>query len=245
MNCCTTPIVGYQARAIDIGISEEALDLNLSTARENGVQEANLNSGYHCDSLELNLLHPVWKTTNWDKVETRPSPLPGEKRITFSGKAQSRVTGGRGCAEEDTDFVERGERALCKVVKIIDTTINSSETIIPILVGIKDKSILAKMDETFGDIVSTLESGKVYRVPDSSSLRIKPGIHAFNLISKAYTIFQYFAGFPPKKLNPHMISNAEEVARNQPCGAPDIQKADKPKLVRQASRSIYCTHPTQ
>tara|TARA_B100000683_G_scaffold64840_2_gene63314 strand:+ start:3974 stop:4702 length:729 start_codon:yes stop_codon:yes gene_type:complete len=228
-----------------VEVSEEELNQSLLVARENGRQEGNLNAGYHCDPLELSLLHPVWKETNWDKVETRPSPLPGEKRITFSDKAQSQITGVQECVEEDTDFVERGERALCKVVKIIDTTINSSDTIIPILVGIKDKSILAKMDETLGDIISTLESGKAYRVPDSSSLRISPGIHALNLISKAYTIFQYFAGFPPKKLSPHILSNAIEVARNQPGGAPEIQKADKPKLARQASRRIYCSHPGQ
>jgi len=227
-----------------VEVSEEELDRSLLVARENGRQEANLNAGYHCDPLELSLLHPVWKETNWDKVETRPSPLPGEKRITFSGKTRSQVTGGRKTIEEDTDFLERGNRPLCKVVKIIETTINTSDTIVPILIGIKDKSILAKMDETFGDIVSTLEAGEDYRVPDSSSLRIRPGIHALNLISKAYTVFQYFAGFPPKKLNPHILSNAAEVARNQPSGIPEIRKTvDKPKLVRQAPRSIYCTHP--
>ena len=239
LSACATP------PAYTVEVSEEELNRSLLVARENGRQEANLNAGYHCDPLELSLLHPIWKETNWDKVETRPSPLPGEKRITFSGKAQSQITDGRKTIEEDTDFLERGDRALCKVVKIIDTTINSSDTIIPILVGIKDKSILAKMDETFGDIVSTLESGKAYRVPDSSTLRIKPGIHALNLISKAYTVFQYFAGFPPKKLNPHFLSNAAEVSRNQPCGIPEVQKTDKPKLARQASRSIYCTHPGQ
>ena len=239
LSACATP------PAYMVEVSEEELNRSLLVARENGRQEANLNAGYHCDPLELSLLHPIWKETNWDKVETRPSPLPGEKRITFSGKAQSQITDGRKTIEEDTDFLERGDRALCKVVKIIDTTINSSDTIIPILVGIKDKSILGKMNEKFGDIVSTLESGEAYGVPDSSTLIISPGIHALNLISKAYTVFQYFAGFPPKKLNPHFLSNAAEVSRNQPCGIPEVQKTDKPKLARQASRSIYCTHPGQ
>ena len=229
-----------------VEVSEEELNQSLLVARENGRQEGNLNAGYHCDPLELSLLHPVWKETNWDKVETRPSPLPGEKRITFSDKAQSQITGVQECVEEDTDFVERGERALCKVVKIVEATIESSGKITPILLGVKDKTQLQEMNFILKDVISTLEAGKVYRFANSSSVRITPKIHTLNLLSNAYTVFQYFAGFPPKKLSPHILRNAIEVARNQPGGAPEVQKAaDKPKLARQASRSIYCSHPGQ
>jgi hypothetical protein len=207
-----------------VEVSEEELDLSLLVARENGKQMANLNAGYHCDPLELSLLHPVWKETNWDKVETRPSPLPGENRITFSEKILSQPNDGGERVEEDTDFVERGERALCKVVKIVEATIESSGKITPILLGVKDKARLQEMNIILKDVISTLEAGKAYRFANSSSIRLKPNIHALNLLSKAYTVFQYFAGFPPEKLSPHILSNAAEVARNQPSGIPEVQK---------------------
>lgn len=249
MDCCTctlTPIVDYRARAIDIGISEEALDLNLSMARANGKQEANVNAGYHCDPLELSLLHPVWKETNWDEVEVRPPPKVGEKRVAFGEKVSKKVgwdsTDPVKVYEEDTDFVERGDRAMCKVEKIVVSVIgSSSRTIIPILVGVKDANILQEMNFVLSDIVSTLAAGEVYLFCNSSSIRIKPGFHSLNLISRAYVVFQYFAGFPPEKLNPHILSNAAEVARNQPGGVPQLQKVDKPTLQRTAPRSIYCT----
>lgn len=228
-----------------VEVSEEELDRSLLVARENGRQEGNLNAGYHCDPLELSLLHPVWKETNWDKVETRSSPRPGEKRITFSDKVLSQSNGSGERVEEDTDFVERGDRALCKVVKIVEATIESSGKITPILLGVKDKTQLQKMNFILKDIISTLEAGKVYHFADSSSIRLKPNIHALNLLTKAYTVFQYFAGFPPEKLSPHILSNAAEVARNQPSGIPEVQKVDKPKLARQAPRSIYCSRPGQ
>ena len=212
-------------------ISEEELDHSLLVAKENGKQEANLNAGYHCNLEELSLLHPIWKDTEWNKVEEHASEH-SEKHITFSEKVMSLVVDSKEGVEEDTDFLERGERPLCKVVKIIETTVESSKTIIPILIGIKDKNIMEKMNETFGDIISTLESGETYRVSDSSSLRINPSITALNMISEAHTVFQYFAGFPPKKINFHIISNAEEVERNQ--------SNVVPKLQRQAPRNVYC-----
>ena len=219
-------------------------------ARENGTQEANVNAGYHCDPLELSLLHPFWKTTNWDEVEVRPPSKVGEKRVAFGAKVSKKVgwdsTDQVKVYEEDTDFVERGDRALCKVAKILVSVIeSSSRTIIPILVGVKDMNILQEMNFILSDIVSNLEAGKVYRLCNSSSIRIKPGFHALNLISGAYVVFQYFAGFPPEKLNNHILSNAAEVARNQPCGTPKLQKVDKPKIQRVAPRSIYCTHTSQ
>lgn len=227
LSACAAP-----PSCIMAGVSEEELDLSLLVAWENGKQIANLNAGYHCDLLDLSLLHPLWKETTCETVEVR-SPLPGEKRITFSDKSLSQSTGDQEIIEEDTDFLERGDRALCKVVKIIETTINSSDTIIPILVGIKNKSILAKMDETFQDIVSTLESGESYGVADSSSLRINPGICALNMISEAHTVFQYFAGFS-KRSPPHILSNMGEIASNQ--------RSDVPKLQRLTPSNVYCCH---
>lgn len=249
MHCCTTPIVDWQARSIDIGISEEALDLNLSMARENGTQEANVNAGYHCDIPDLNLLHPVWG--DWEDEapcsHQCDRPLP---RVSFGEKILEKVgwdlDGVGEVSQEDINFVERGDRALCKVVKIIVSVIeSSSRTIIPILIGVKDMNVLQEMNIIMSDIVSTLEAGKVYRFCNSSSIKIKPGFHALNLISGAYVVFQYFSGFPPEKLNNHILSNAAEVARNQPCGTPKLQKVDTPKLQRVAPRSIYCTHTSQ
>ena len=255
MDCCTcslSPIDGYRARSIDIGITEEALDLNLSMARENGAQEANLNSGYHCDPQELNFLHPFWKETNLDEVVPRSPPTSGEKRISFGEKVKKKVgwdsSGVSKVCEEETDFVERGDRALCKVVKIVEATIESSSgTIIPILLGVKDKTLLQEMDTILSDVVGTLEAGKPYRFSNSSSLRIRPNSHALNLISRAHVVFQYFAGFPPEKLDTRAWRNTADVAGNPPTAIhiTKIQKVDKPKLARQASRSIYCTHPDQ
>jgi hypothetical protein len=224
LSACATP-------SYIMEISEEELDRSLLVAEKNGKQEANLNAGYHCNPEELSFLHPIWKETEWDKVEEHSSEH-SEKQITFSEKVMSLVVDSKEGVEEDTDFLERGERPLCKVVKIIETKVKASKTIIPILIEIKDKNIMEKMNETFGDIISTLEAGEVYRVADSSTLRIYPSTTALNMISEAFAVFQYFAGFPPKKINFHIISNAEEVERNQ--------SNVVPKLQRQAPRNVYC-----
>ena len=158
MSCCTYPATGhFNIEAREAFVSEFELDYSIAGARKNGVQEANLNAGYHCDPQELNLLHPVWKETNEDNVEVRLTSLSGkrvgfgDRRVTFGEKVSQKVgwdsPGNPKVCEEDTDFVERGERPLCKVVKIVEAVVKCSGPIIPILIGVKDKDVLQKMDK--------------------------------------------------------------------------------------------------
>ena len=200
---------------------EEAIDASIAEARENGHQEGNLNVGYHCDTEELNLLHPFWAK---EVTEER------QKRVTFGEKILAKPNGiKKEAKEEDVDFVERGDRALCKAVKIVEASFGRGKTIIPILLSIKDEATLKKVGETLLDVISHLEKGKTYSFNNCSSLRVKyTGTNiALNNISRAYTVFQYFTGSP-------------QIYFPTPIKKDEIVCTTKPKLVRQASRSVYC-----
>lgn len=201
---------------------EEAIDASIAEARENGHQADNLNAGYHCNPDELNLLHPFWAK---EVTEDR------QNRVTFGKKILSKPTKGHNseAKEEDVDFVERGDRALCKAVKIVEASFGGGKTIIPTLMSIKDEATLKKVGETLLDIIAHLEKGKNYSFNNCSSLRVKyTGTNlALNNISRAYTIFQYFTG-------------STQIYFPTPIKKDKIVCTTKPKLVRQASRSVYC-----
>lgn len=192
MYCCTSPIIDFRARSIDISISEEELDLSLLLAEGNGTQEANLNAGYHCDPIELRFLHPFWKYNNLDMEKEDYAMKPSGKRVAFGEKTINQICDEKEKFEEDTDFVERGDKALCKVVKIIEASIDSSRSIIPILVELKEEKIIQDINDILKDIIDVLKTGKVYRVANSSSLRIKPCSYTIDSISRAHIVFQYF-----------------------------------------------------
>lgn len=208
-------------RATEEYLDELDLDKSLAFAKENGRQEGNLNAGYHCDTEELNLLHPFWaKEVNEDR----------QNRVTFGQKILAKPNGiKKEAKEEDVDFVERGDRALCKAVKIVQASFATGEKIVPILLSIKDEDVQNKVGETLLDVISHLENGKTYSFNNCSSLRVKyTGTNfALNNISRAYAIFQYFTG-------------STQLYFPTPIKKDEIVCTTKPLLPRQASRSVYC-----
>jgi len=211
-------------------VDEGAIDASIAEARGNGHQEDNLNVGYHCNPEELNLLHPFWAGAD-DPLGHLQGSGDNQNRVTFGEKILAKPVKGHNveAKEEDVDFVERGERALCKVVKIVEASFKMGESIVPILLDIKDESIKAKVGETLLDIIAHLEKGKNYSFNNCSSLRVKyTGTNiALNNIARAYTVFQYFTG-STQMYFPTSIKKDEIVCTT------------RPKLVRQASRSVYC-----
>ena len=204
-------------------LDELNLDKSLSEAKKNGHQEGNLNAGYHCVSKELNLLHPFWASEITED---------SHKQVTFGQKVIAKPAKGDDveATEEDVDFIERGNRALCKTAKIVEASFSEGKTIIPILMSIKNEDTLNKVGETLLDILNHLEKGERYSFNNCSSLRVKPtqGNLALNNISRAYTIFQYFTG-------------STQIYFPTPIKKDEIVCTNKPKLVRQASRSVYCS----
>ena len=208
---------------------EEAIDSSIAEARENRYQAGNLNAGYHCDPEELNLLHPFWGGDD-DPLGHLHGTEDHHKRVTFGKKILFTTTQTpKEAKEEDVDFVERGERALCKTVKIVEASFAPGKTITPILLSIKDEATLKKVGETLLDIIAQLEKGKNYSFNNRSSLRVKyTGTNiALNNISRAYTVFQYFTG-------------STQIYFPTPIKKDEIVCTNKPRLVRQASRSVYC-----
>lgn len=226
----------------DTLIADEDLELAHLTAKELGYQENNLNAGYHYDPEELNTLHPFWKE---GKVE------PRTRKISFGSTSLARDE----CnidLKEKTDFMERGERPLCKVVEIIEAAF-SKRPIWKIVSLIKDKFILHAMDIIFNDIIETLKSGKTYYVNNSSSLRVKSEAFSIMTLEKAYITFRYIAGFPPLLTKPVQVKTVSQLNREKLARLKaelvllKIEKENKspenlskPLLVRQASRSVYC-----
>lgn len=208
-------------------VSEEDLDLSLLEARANGRQVGNLNANYHFDPEELNDLHPFWAT---DEEILKPNLT----RISFNTSSMARDESNKD-AKENTDFMERGERPLCKVVKIVEAIFKGKIPIWKIVTPIKDKFILSAMNLIFEEILKSIKRGEPYRFCDSSSLRLKSSPSSINAIETAYVSFRYIAGFPPLSFPPlpepkKDIKNPDNVG---PCKT-------RPHLVRQAPRSIYC-----
>jgi hypothetical protein len=227
----------------DTLINDEELELALLTAKELAYQENNLNAGYHYDPEELNTLHPFWKE---GEVE------PHTRKISFGSTSLARDEYNMDLKEK-TDFMERGERPLCKVVEIVEAAFGK-RPIWKIVSPIKDKFILHAMDIILNDIIETLKSGKTYYANNSSSLRVKSGAFSIMTLEKAYITFRYIAGFPPLLIESVQVKtvsqlNREKLARlkselvllqtekeNQ-----SPETSSKPRLVRQASRSVYCS----
>ena len=230
-------------------ISDEELDRSLSEAKKNGKQENNLNANYHFDPEELNDLHPFWAT---DK-ETQGSSLA---RVSFNATSLARDERDKDI-KENTDFIERGERPLCKVAKIVKAIFEGKAPIWKIVSPIKDKFVLSAMDLIFEEVLGCIKSGKTYRFCDSSSLRLKSSPDSIDTLEKAYIIFRYIAGFPPLPIKVQTVEEddiegklriiREKIERI--CGdvhhetPSNADSKTKLKLVRQASRSVYCCSP--
>lgn len=231
-------------------LDELDLDKSLAHAKENGRQEGNLNVGYHCDLEELNTLHPFW--TSGDEE----TPKDNTATISFNTSTFTRTETDRDL-RENTDFIERGDKPLCEVVKLVETAFGK-KPIWPVVAHINDKFKVNAMDIIMEEILETLEAGKNYKFNNCSSLRLRSTPGSINFIKSSYVIFRYITGLPPLSFPPPPKPPTSEENRIKLAEAKkellliQVQAQLKsgnfspgeckltPKLVRQASRSAYC-----
>jgi len=212
-------------RATDEYLDELELDKSLALAKENGHQEGNLNAGRAVRAEEINLHHPFWAEGHENEVFRKGHA------ITFDANILSKSTGSAEVEGGETDFVERGDRPLYKVVQIVETAIKDRKTIIPILVSVKDQEILHKIGDIMREIINKLEKGKRYSVSNCTSLRIPAA--ALNTLCEVYTVYQYFAGISP-------IYTLGATKKELPPPAKKELPSPEPLLPRLAPRSVYC-----
>ena len=238
-------------QATDELLDELGLDKSLAHAKENGRQEGNLNVGYHCSTEELNQLHPFWKMTGEE------TPKDNAATISFNAITFTRTETDKDL-RENTDFLERGERPLCEVAKIVEASIGK-KPIWPIIAHINDKFKVNAMDIIIEEILETLEAGKNYHFNNCSSLRLRSSPGSINSIKSSYVLFRYIVGLPPLTFPPPPKPLTSEEKRLKLAEAKQellqlqIQAQLKsgnfqsgeckitPKLVRQASRSAFCS----
>ena len=231
-------------------LDELDLDKSLAHAKENGRQEGNLNVGYHCDPEELNTLHPFWTSVDEE------TPEDSAATISFNTTTFTRDETDKDL-RENTDFLERGEKPLCGVVKLVEASIGK-KPIWPIVANINDKFKVNAMDIIMEEILETLEAGKNYLCNNSSSLRLRSTPGSINSIKSTYVIFRYITGLPPLSFPPPPKPPTPEENRVKLAEAKkellliQVQAQLKsgnfspgeckltPKLVRQAPRSAYC-----
>ena len=164
-------------------------------------QGANLNAGQHLDRHELNYLHPFWSSRVHAKTRT----------ITFNDAFScltfSSLTKEKTSSIEKTDYVERGERPLCKTMKIVEAACYD-QPLYPIFESEKDKFTLNAIDAILLDINEELKAGRSYLFNNPSSIKISPTYAAAHAISLAHLKFRHFYGFitptpPVQVLVPH------------------------------------------
>jgi len=236
-------------QATDELLDELDLDKSLAHAKENGRQEGNLNAGYHCDPEELNHLHLFWKMTDEEFAKNQT--------ISFNDSIFTRDESDNDL-RENIDFLERGKRPLCEVAKIVEASIGK-KPIWPIIAHINDKFKVNAMDIIIEEILETLEAGKNYHFNNCSSLRLRSSPGSINSIKSSYVLFRYIVGLPPLTFPPppkpltseekrlKLAEAKQELLRLQiqvQLKSGNFQTGEckiTPKLVRQASRSAYCT----
>ena len=199
-------------------------------------QGANLNAGLHLDRYELNYLHPFWSSRVHAKTRT----------ITFNDAFScltfSCLTKEKKNSIEKTDYAERGERPLCKTVKIVEAACYGNP-LFPIFESEKDKLTLNAIDAILLDINEELKAGRSYRFNNPSSIKISPTYAALHAISLAHLKFRYFYGFttptpPVQVLVPHTQEPPVSLAPLAPAPAPD-----PPPPVSLPVRQLYTQVP--
>ena len=194
-------------------------------------QCANLNAGQHLDVRELNS-SGFWSLRPYCIPEIHNvRKLTFDTTISFRKKVTDRTDGTEGTeGTEDTDFLERGQRPLCKALKIVEASIYG-KPIYPIFA--REKSVSASsIDAIMKDIMDTLNQGEVYKFPNHTSAKLKPTPAAIKSISEGIVKFRFFTGLDQTKMIP-----APEIKTvlSQPTKCPV-----RPLLARQAPRSVYC-----
>ena len=201
---------------------------------DTGHQEANLNAGHHLNIEELNELHPLWSKEL--PQPGYPEYKPHSQKVYFSKETWNRDEANKD-GKEKTDFLERGDRPLCKALKLIEAA-EYNKPIYQVLMGEKDKFMIDAIDIIIGDTLESLIKGYSYQFNNASSTKVRPSPAVINRLKVAYVKFRYFTDLPPLK---DCITTTQEkkmeLLKVQPIVPPE------PLLVRQASRSIYCAPP--
>lgn len=188
-------------------------------------QVANLNAGHHLDIRELN------SSGFWS---LRPSCTPeihNVRKLTFDTTISFRTKDDES-STEDTDFVERGQRPLCKALKIVEASIEG-RPIYPIFA--RENSVSpSSIDAIMVDIMDTLNRGEVYKFPNHTSAKLQPTPSAKKSISESIVKFRFFTGLDHKNMIP---SPEIKAVLSQP-----TKCTVRPLLVRQVPRSVYCLY---
>ena len=173
-------------------------------------QGGNLNAGQHLDRYELNYLHPFWSSRVHAKTRTITFN-DAFACLTFSCSTKEKTS-----SIEKTDYIERGERPLCKTMKIVKAACYD-QPLYPIFESEKDKFTLNAIDAILLDINEELKAGRSYRFNNPSSIKISPTYAALHAISLAHLKFRHFYGFitptpPVQVLVPHIYTQVPPVS---------------------------------
>ena len=178
-------------------------------------QTANLNAGQHLSVQNLNTIG-FWSTS--------PHLPTSSPVLKFSEETHCLHKDGTK-QDVDTDFCERGNRPLCKALKIIEAAIYR-KPIYPIFVGADDcVASLSQIDLIMKDIIATLEKGENYRFCSASSTVLRPSPSAVSSVKGAYVKFRYFSNLGPPPL---------EMVLTEPVGRCTVS----PLLVHQAPKTV-------
>lgn len=211
----------------------------MNSSEHSGYQEANLNAGHHLNVEELNELHPLWSK---DLLETgSPDYKPSSQKVSFSKETRNRDEVGKDMKEK-TDFMERGNRPLCKALKVVEASVYD-KPIYQVFLGEENKFVVNAVDIIIGDILECLVKGETYRFNNSSSTKLRPSPAIINKIKVAYVKFRYFANLQPLPTSPRDEKTYTLEGRMEVLKVLPIQETNMPTLVRQASRSVFCDGP--
>ena len=214
---------------LDESLDELELDESIALAKDNGYQGGNLNAGRVVLAQEINHTNPFRKMTDEEIIRDDPTTIYFNPS-TFVRDENDKDT------RENTDFIERGDRPLCSVAKIIQASIGK-KSIWPIVAHINDKFKVTAMDLIMEEILETLEAGKAYQFNNCSSLKLRPSRSSIDSVMSSYVIFRYIVGLPPPTFPPPPKPLTPGENRIKLAG--EMKAKSKPNLVRQASRSVY------
>jgi hypothetical protein len=141
--------------------------------------------------------------------------------------------GNRG--QDGTDFIERGNRPLCKALELVEASL-SNKPIHDIFTG---EEIVSpeSVDTIIKDIIDTLGRGDVYRFCNWTSAKLQPS--ALGKVKTAHAKFRYFTNLDtPKPKKASELTLEERI--NELLRMPVEKCTTTPRLVRQAPISPYC-----
>ena len=158
-------------------------------------------------------------------------PRKGALKTRFSGAVECLFENG-GRESSSTDFIERGHRPLCKALKVVEASF-TGKPIYPIIMGCGEN--IQSINHILQDVIDTLERGETYSFCECNSTKLRPSPGALMALQTAYVKFKYFGGLVDTT-QPLTYPSVEQLL-NAPVGKCSATHL----LVRQASKSIYCS----